>query len=381
MIRCSCFKRTRRGFTLVELLVVIAIIGILIALLLPAVQQAREAAHRAQCLNNLKQIALATHNYFDSYGAIPNAAYPWEYSSGLNQPGAWGWGVMLMPYLEQKIIYDTLKPLIGSTGSGAAQEGTFIYAPTTPFYKNPGNPLVPPAGVSNPGDYLLGNILQKPFAAYRCPSNPGGDTNKFFPYNRDVSLTYGGAKTAPEEAKYTTSNYVGTQSVFKHHEPESKGYLNWSDITDGTSNVFMIGERVLQTTPRDQIMVGAVVWGTVPGQTGTCVTFQHGWPINTKFPEAVDATTGDYINGTVWRSYAKCKQFPPGSLHPGGAQFAMCDGSARFISENINSNPLGPVYGCVDDRVGSPGGDAPGMTFQNLYVKNDGNVIGEDEIF
>ena len=381
MINPCCPKTARRGFTLVELLVVIAIIGILIALLLPAVQQARETAHRVQCLNNLKQIALAVHNYCDSYGAIPNAAYPWEYSGGNGQPGAWGWGTILLPFLEQKAIYDTFKPLIGTTGRGANQEGTFIYPANTDFYKNPGNPLVP-ANTSDPSASLLGKILQKPLSGhYRCPSNPGGDTNKFYPYNRDVSLTYGGAKTSPEYARYSTSNYAASQSVLRHHETERKGYITFVDIIDGTSNTLMFAERTLVVTPRENIHNGAVVWGCPPGHSGDAVTFMANWQINEPYPELVRNDLG--YQGFTWNGdlLANCKEHTPSSLHPGGAQFAFCDGSARFLSENIATNPLARgANGCNGDDVGRPNGPGPGNTLQNLYVKDDGNIISEDEM-
>jgi len=103
--------RSRRGFTLIELLVVIAIIGVLIALLLPAVQAAREAARRAQCINNLKQLGLGLHNYHDSVGAVP-----------MGFAGGGGWEqwtpvIMLLPYIEQKPLFDSIN-FTGNIGSG-----------------------------------------------------------------------------------------------------------------------------------------------------------------------------------------------------------------------------------------------------------------------
>ena len=106
-------RRRRRGFTLVELLVVIAIIGILIALLLPAVQAAREAARRSQCTNNLKQVALAVHNYADAFKCFPSGfisslpALPT--SASAVEPSVWTWGALLLPFVEQKALQDALQ--------------------------------------------------------------------------------------------------------------------------------------------------------------------------------------------------------------------------------------------------------------------------------
>src|SRR5918992_4678938 len=98
----------RSAFTLVELLVVIAIIGVLVALLLPAVQAAREAARRMQCSNNLKQLGLASHNYHDTYKVFPVQSFP---AHGSNN--AWGWSPMLFPFIELNSLYDILKPNTG----------------------------------------------------------------------------------------------------------------------------------------------------------------------------------------------------------------------------------------------------------------------------
>ena len=106
--------RCRRGFTLVELLVVIAIIGVLIALLLPAVQQAREAARRMQCSNNLKQIGIALHNYHDVYGKFPSAMMLDQARKAVNwcpegECGTWTWTAFLLPQVEQENLYDLLQ--------------------------------------------------------------------------------------------------------------------------------------------------------------------------------------------------------------------------------------------------------------------------------
>ena len=112
---------SRRGFTLIELLVVIAIIAVLMALLLPAVQQAREAARRTQCKNNLKQFGLAVHNYHDTHNRFPSAAF-WTDANRDGTPdsdcGHWAWGVMIMPFLEQGNLYQQLRSRCSDTLAG-----------------------------------------------------------------------------------------------------------------------------------------------------------------------------------------------------------------------------------------------------------------------
>ena len=127
MLKVSSFRRQSRGFTLIELLVVIAIIAVLVSLLLPAVQQAREAARRTQCKNNLKQLGLAMHNYHDTFNTFPPghvsdfpAIPPWVSPGNLSssEVGCWTWGAMLLPNLEQTGLYNVLSVgTLKATGS------------------------------------------------------------------------------------------------------------------------------------------------------------------------------------------------------------------------------------------------------------------------
>src|ERR1700738_3250325 len=103
--RANGRSRALRGFTLIELLVVIAIISVLVALLLPAVQQAREAARRTQCRSNLKQIGLALHNYHELHEALPSGYVGYPFTS---QGSCWGWGTMILPALDQSVLYAAL---------------------------------------------------------------------------------------------------------------------------------------------------------------------------------------------------------------------------------------------------------------------------------
>ncbi len=202
--------RVRRGFTLIELLVVIAIIAILVALLLPAVQQAREAARRSSCKNNLKQIGVALHNYHDTHNAIPPAYAASIQATGvLADPGptGWGWGVMMLPFIEQGALYDAVRPN------------------TEPFHED-----FATAGTPGAAQRVQ---LQQPIPTYRCPSAPGPNINN-------------------HRSNYGTSNYVaiygahsgaGTQTGAGNGCMFYNSSINFRDLLDGTSNVIIIGER------------------------------------------------------------------------------------------------------------------------------------------
>lgn len=185
-------RNSRDGFTLVELLVVIAIIGVLVALLLPAVQAAREAARRSSCGNNLKQIGLAIHNYHDTHLKLPSGTV---WTAG---DYAWGWGALILPQMEEENLWTTL-------GSG-----------------------------SIPLDNTLA-ATQTKVDAYRCPSDTSPDTfeigwtwdKKNFPIGVSNYVGMGGEK----------SGHV-TNGVF-HQNSE----IRFRDVTDGTANTILVGER------------------------------------------------------------------------------------------------------------------------------------------
>lgn len=320
--------RGRKAFTLIELLVVIAIIAILIALLLPAVQQAREAARRTECKNNLKQLGLAMHNYHDTMKCFPPGHVQpgtlWNscttMSNGTAVPDtnarSWGWGTFLLPYIEQAGLYAALQP----DGCRMPNEGT-LYG---------GVPL-----------------LQKKLPAYRCPSDVGADINIY-------------------HNNYSTSNYVMSEAMITTNGSTVNSRVRISDILDGTSNTFMIGERTLRTEPAGKRWDGAIVWGR-SNSTDAGSKFRAGPPIN--FGPTPFANNGfGTDNGCVRHGIS--------SLHTGGTQFLMCDGAVRFVSENIAFNPLSyDPANCGAAQNISYAGAA--FTYQNLYFINDGNPIGE----
>ena len=222
--RCAVRGRNT-GFTLVELLVVIAIIGILVALLLPAIQAARESARRTQCSNNLKQLAVAMHNHHDTHGYFPNAYVLKNYPGGT---GDWGAMPRLFPYMEQTGLHDTLDPQ-DYTGPIPAVNAT----------------------------------TQTPVPVLICPSDPTQVLN-------------------PNAANDGKSNYPPSALICITTTPAAKLKIYMRDITDGTSSTFMIGERDL----RDGI--GAIWVGRRNGITDAMTYGRADLPLNTPWAGGSD---------------------------------------------------------------------------------------------
>jgi len=243
--------KRRVGFTLIELLVVIAIIAILVSLLLPAVQQAREAARRTQCKNNLKQIGLALHNYESTYNVLPHAMY----GNGVrpcttNQDNGFGWMVSILPMIEQAGLYQQINP--------QGTPGIFNAAVIAQIY-GPGVTLIPG-----------GNTV---LAAYLCPSSA---MPQIVPPTWQVPGAPGGG-TVPadkiEAVGYATSSYKaagGSNSgdFGMMHKACEGGGVRFRDVTDGLSNTIMVGESTYCSTD-----VSAANRATVPP------TEFRDWPI------------------------------------------------------------------------------------------------------
>lgn len=284
--------RTRNGFTLVELLVVIAIIGVLVALLLPAVQQAREAARRMQCTNNMKQLGLSLHNYHDTFNALPPA---YLYRGG-NGKANYGWAVNILPYIEQASLYDALDP------------GRI---PLYERYK----------ASATDADKAL---LQTPIDAYRCPSDVTGKLNN--------KMKFG----STEHFQIATSNYVcnlGTTATSKLVESNGvfygNSFLGLKDLIDGTSNTLFIGERDGGPSKVASSNFGAAVWAGV-GQNSSI-----GWQAVGRTAMRGGFTVNfDYAFAGAPQNMGKGMS----SLHPGGMNILLCDASVRFLPETADKN-------------------------------------------
>lgn len=363
-------RRRRVGFTLIELLVVIAIIAILIALLLPAVQQAREAARRTQCRNNLKQLGLALHNYHDVHSRFP-PGFVSQFDVNTidditsSEPGMFAWGALILPYVEQGNLYESLDP------GGQFTLDQKLADPTTfPNFKA---------------------ALQTPLSVFRCPSDSGPPLNDFRPEHPESEQTGGfyhrmvWDNVSPDSViPIATSNYVmcmnagdsTTPSVWPGQYGPALGIgfqnsgIRIRDITDGTTNTFALGERAWRFA---DLTVGAgTVYGisaNVPAPPGETQGLDPGGSWNVKAAQTnVLSLTYDGLNRNDFNRQHQSRGF--NSVHTGGAFFVMCDGSVQFISENI------------DQRKGTVSApnypeDIVTHTYGRLAVRNDGKVVGQ----
>ncbi|NLY00338.1 MAG: DUF1559 domain-containing protein [Rhodopirellula sp.] len=323
-------RRPRRAFTLVELLVVIAIIGILIALLLPAVQAAREAARRSQCTNNLKQLALALHNYHDTHRTFMPAAI-WTLPASVDNssfrfPG-WGatWVTLALPFFEQQALYDKYNFNLPSDDP-VNQPVTSTDIAT---YRYPSAKLLATVGPTTATDQLNGRYSKGNYAA-----RAGGLYT-----NENTSTT--------NEAGFDSRR---TRGLFTFRPWVSQG-LN--DIKDGTANTVMLSEILGQEGAAD--CRGA--WGRVACNTFSPHTRTVLATYNPADPYGI-VTPNLYTNGQT--NYYDCPPYcgsstsgdqtscydcggdgtggvAPRSMHPGGVNVSMADGSTRFVSSTLNA--------------------------------------------
>lgn len=313
-------NRKRLGFTLVEVLVVIAIIGLLVALLLPAVQAAREAARRMQCSNNLRQLGLAMHNYHASLNSFPPGFMVRGHLTGTT-PGGWAWGVFLMPFIEQSPLRDKLSP----TRYTLEQV------------------------INNP-DLLP--MLQMELAVFRCPSSRIGPlrTHRGYPNPKVASANYTCCRGF--------FNFSGTTHLIKANNGVFYGEsgIRVQDVRDGTSTTFALGERTAFGSQLQNDASWPSWCGPGGGGTMNTVSSSVSHPLN--HPTSMHAFSSE---------------------HPGGANFCLVDGSVRFVPQTISFQTAGLDPSNAGDPALFRQAAAQGRlgTYQLLGARDDGQPIRE----
>jgi prepilin-type N-terminal cleavage/methylation domain-containing protein/prepilin-type processing-associated H-X9-DG protein len=332
--------RSKTGFTLVELLVVIAIIGILIALLLPAVQAAREAARRAQCTNNLKQIGLALHNYHDVHNSFPFSVMVHVVSNQLQN--AQGWGVTVLPFMEQTALYsryDSRFPPLSPAAipNPLPNQQPFINIGVTstvvPTFICPSAPGSPDSRVyTAQGTFSGVQVYWRSAPSDYCVnSGVGQDWNNVGPAGSFAQIAYANYSGGAAGSREGVLNFVGFDPFINQTLITTSRI---ADILDGTSNTIMIGERTggrviyLGTRATTSAPFNALLdtngggWGDLlNGYHWLLGTSQDGTALN-------GGSCAINCNNIRGRSYH--------SFHPAGANFLLADGSVRLISATVD---------------------------------------------
>jgi prepilin-type N-terminal cleavage/methylation domain-containing protein/prepilin-type processing-associated H-X9-DG protein len=362
-------RRGRRGFTLIELLVVIAIIAVLISLLLPAVQSAREAARRAQCTNNLKQIGLAVHNYISATDVFPWGCYrQHQMSQPTGYPYTSGGSFLpLLPYQDQAALFNSIN--FNHNVFGA--DNTTVTATSLNYLHCPSDPSIENRVFMKGGNVDGGDMTM-------CYSSYGGNAGTWF------ELPRFSWPTNEFQAGLNNQNgviiYIGYDSTLivngTVYTGMSRGCIRLSAVTDGTSNTLMYSERAHgMLSQQDQICWNWWCSGNF-GDTSFCTMY----PIN---PFRKDANSG--VVGGVGGS-SDTFVSAASSFHPAGANFAMCDGSVRFLKDSISCWMINPQTqlpnGVTLDAAGFVYQMAPGTqlgVYQMLSTRAGNEVVSSDQ--
>ncbi|QDU61138.1 Type II secretion system protein G precursor [Planctomycetes bacterium Pan216] len=317
--------RSRLGFTLVELLVVIAIIGVLVALLLPAVQSAREAARRAQCQNHLKQLGVAIHNYHDNHGQFPPTIHTVRRFNTSDPDHKGSWMVRLLPYIDRGDLYDHLDFGADTVQASQLPSGQMVYESVVQTFICPSD--------SHNGIWEGGNSFD---------SSSSGQRRALSNY----SASMGSQANSPCG---THNNYFGNGPIGRADTLDPNqisgvfGHMAWAarlgDIQDGTTSTIALGE--VRPLCSDHVRDGWMDINSLYTGTGVAINFNtcEGAP-----------GTGSGCNQHTGR-WGASQGFK--SPHLGGCHFLLCDGSLKFLSETIDM-----------------------VTYQKLGDRRDGQIVG-----
>ncbi|WP_315861173.1 DUF1559 domain-containing protein [Anatilimnocola floriformis] len=332
--RLKMGRRSNQGFTLVELLVVIAIIGVLVALLLPAVQAAREAARRSSCSNNMKQLGLAAHNFHDTYGNrfMPGSANDMN-EFGTSATTGWGssWMVYMLPYVEQANVYNKWQ-FVSSSGYTNANNAAAVNDLKIKVYRCPSS-AVPEFFTSG------GAAARKMIVSYTGISGSAINTSGTGVYPQGCCTATASGSLASDNGVFYANSKTG-----------------FSSITDGSSNTWMIGEQSRHLLDASQKPVtapfnswqktgnsgGRYGWtmGSAVGATETQATWSDKRHFNctaVRYRINQVGFAGDAASGT---SDDVGANFPISSYHPGGAVVLLADGSNRVFTDSTDTTVI-----------------------------------------
>jgi prepilin-type N-terminal cleavage/methylation domain-containing protein/prepilin-type processing-associated H-X9-DG protein len=362
MSMTNSVRSPRKGFTLIELLVVIAIIAVLISLLLPAVQSAREAARRAQCVNNMKQIGLAIHNYESAFGSFPVCV------ADESKAGIWGgagsnnllaWRALIMPQMEATAAYNAMN-MNRPMGQGTTDQWTAYMISNSAWICPSDDNLngVSPGFRSSTGvwgNYGNGNPPTNPFTGAAETRIPVANYQGSFGDNYCVGPltspqppweTPGAGNPLPGQPRIGWHGFWGTafDNAFNATGGQLRGIFSYRNrniptptigsIVDGTSNTVMVGESIPAQVADSNF------WNH-----NGC-TFGTSMPINWETlgvpPSGTPFGTSDYRNRYSYASKgAKSK-------HPGGVNIGFCDGSVKFVKNTVNL----PIWAALGSKAG-----------------------------
>jgi prepilin-type N-terminal cleavage/methylation domain-containing protein len=303
-------KSLRSAFTLVELLVVIAIIGVLVALLLPAVQAAREAARRTQCINNLKQIGVALHNYNDTHKVLPPGAF-W---AGSNTAASRGSILLhILPFIEQKNLYDKFDLNMAPEGQVHAGTTTLLAATILKTY-------------TCPSEKTFALLNGRAIHNYVASSGPTAHID-----NPMCACSAGAGWNAYAIAPYSSSD----PNFFAGPFHRNGTCVRLAEVSDGLSQTIFFGEHRRDCSAH--VRTGWLNSNNANGLTSTLI------PINTN---TCDSSSSDFCRQPCnWATELGFK-----SLHPGGACFLIGDGAVTFITQSIDHNNFQALGGKSDGK-------------------------------